>query len=112
MAEDGYVGLSMERVAQRVEYSKGTIYLLELQQQVGLVRPDVRFTGDEAQATVADAVLFQAMQSDYTELCWTLVQKADPNFEVTVEDTPVVLGYDRRAVLEAMAGLSRRSDTL
>lgn len=27
MAEDGYVGLSMERVAQRVEYSKGTIYL-------------------------------------------------------------------------------------
>jgi hypothetical protein len=84
---------------------KGTIYLLELQQQVGSIRPDVRFTAEEAQATVVDAVLFQAMQSDYTELCWTLVQKAEPTFEVTVEDTPVVLGYERRVVLEAMAGL-------
>ena len=78
---------------------KGTIYLLELQQQVGLVRPEVRFTGDETQAAVADAVLFQAMQSDYTDLCWTLVRNADPTFAVTVEDTPVVLGYDRKTVL-------------
>ena len=84
---------------------KGTIYLLEVQQQVGSIRPDVRFTGDETQAAVAEAVLFQAMQSDYTDLCWTLVRNAEPSFEVTVEDTPVVLGYDRRAVLEAMSGL-------
>jgi len=48
--------------------------------------------------------MFQAMQSDYTELCWALVREAEPVFEVTVEGTPLLLAYDRRAVSGVVSG--------
>ena len=86
---------------------KGVIYLLEFQRQTGVLRPDVRFTGDEGEAARADYVMFQAMQSDYTDLCWALVKGAEPVFEVEVEGTPLLLVYDRRALLAVLSGSPR-----
>ncbi|HUU53900.1 MAG TPA: glycosyltransferase family 39 protein [Armatimonadota bacterium] len=86
---------------------KGVIYLLEFQQQAGALRPDVQFTAEETEAAAADCVMFQAMQSDYTDLCWSLVKEAEPVFEVTVEEAPVLLAYDRRAVSAVLSGKPR-----
>jgi hypothetical protein len=83
---------------------KGVIYLLEFQQQAGALRPEVRFTGDEAEALHADYVMFQAMQSDYTDLCWKLVKSEQPAWAVRLEGTPLLLAYDRRALLAALSG--------
>jgi len=86
---------------------KGVIYLLEFQQAAGALRPDVLFTGEEREAASVDYVMFQAMQSDYTDLCWSLVREAEPVFEVTVEGTPLLLAYDRRAVAAVLSGEPR-----
>ncbi len=86
---------------------KGVIYLLEFQQQAGALRPEVRFTGDERDATIADYVMFQAMQSDYTDLCWKLVKNKQPTWAVRLEGTPLLLAYDRRALLAALSGSAK-----
>ncbi len=86
---------------------KGVIYLLEFQQQAGSLRSDVEFTGDEVDAGQADYVMFQAMQSDYTDLAWSLVSEQEPVWAVTVEETPLLLAYDRKAVLEVLSEAAR-----
>jgi hypothetical protein len=86
---------------------KGVIYLLEFQQQAGNLRPDVEFTGTEAEARTADYVMFQAMQSDYTDLAWSLVGEADPVWTVELGETPLLFAYDRSAVFEALSGTPR-----
>ena len=85
---------------------KGVIYLLEFQQQTGVLRSDVEFTGDSAEAGSVDYVMFQAMQSDYTDLCWSLVEGEEPAWAVRLGRTPLLLVYDREAVAEALRGLS------
>jgi hypothetical protein len=91
---------------------KGVIYLLEFQQQAGPqqaggLRPDLDFTGDEAEAREVDYVMFQAMQSDYTDLAWSLVSEQEPVWMVTVEKTPLLLAYDREAVFEVLSEAAR-----
>ncbi len=86
---------------------KGVIYLLEFQQQAGVLRPEVRFTGEEAEALQADYVMFQAMQSDYTDLCWRLAKNEKPAWAVSLGETPLLLVYDRRALLAALSGSDR-----
>jgi len=92
---------SIEHPSPRVlVIPKGVIYLLEFQQQAGALRPDVQFTADEDTAPSADCVIFQAMQSDYTELCWALVNNIDPIYAIRLKDqTPILLAYDREAIL-------------
>jgi 4-amino-4-deoxy-L-arabinose transferase-like glycosyltransferase len=90
---------------------KGCIYLLTMQQQTGSLRRTVRFTGDEAEAARADYVVFQAMQSDYTDLCWELVRREKPAYAFRVEDTPLLLAYDRKAVNAALARLKALAQT-
>lgn len=85
----------------------GVIYLLEFQQQADTLRQDVEFTGEEAEARAADYVMFQAMQSDYTQLAWSLVTEEEPVWEVTVGETPVLLAYDRAAVSEVLVGAAK-----
>ena len=80
---------------------KGVIYLFELQQ----VRPDARFTGDETQAGSVDYVMFQCMQSDFTDLCWDLYRNAEPIYSVTLDGAPLLVVYDRDAVAAALARL-------
>jgi 4-amino-4-deoxy-L-arabinose transferase-like glycosyltransferase len=87
---------------------KGCIYLLTMQQASGALDPGVRFTGDEQDAAKADHVMFQAMQSDYTPLCWELVRHGTEEWAFRVENTPVLLFYRRPAVVEALARLARR----
>lgn len=92
---------------------KGVIYLLEFQRDAGTLRADIQFTGDEAEAAHADFVMFQAMQSDYTELCWWLVRNAEPIWTVNVEDgTPLLYVYDRPAVRAALAALDRKTEVI
>ncbi len=43
-------------------------------------------------------MLFQGMQSDYTELCWKLVRGEKPAYTITAGGAPVLLAYDRAAV--------------
>jgi hypothetical protein len=83
------------------------IYLLEFQQQAGGLRPDVQFTGDEAEAESVDYVLFQAMQSDWTELCWALAREEEPAYAVRLGGTPLLLVYDREAVARLRLRLGR-----
>ena len=83
---------------------KGVIYLLDFQRQTGYLRPDVEFTGDDREAGRVDYVMFQAMQSDYTDLCWALVKEEEPAWSVRSEDgTPLLLIYDRAAIHRALA---------
>ena len=84
---------------------KGVIYLLEFQQQAGALREDVGFTGDEGEAGSVDYVMFQAMQSDYTELCWALVENEEPAWAVRLGETPLLVVYDREAVAGALGRL-------
>jgi hypothetical protein len=86
---------------------KGCIYLLELQQQAGALRPDVQFTAEEAEAGSVDYVVFQCMQSDFTELCWRLYRSAEPAYEVALEGTPLLVIYDREAVAGVMRERAR-----
>jgi len=83
---------------------KGVIYLFHLQQ----VRPDAQFTADESQAPSVDYVMFQCMQSDFTDLCWELYRNAEPAFSVQLEGTPLLVAYDRDAAAAAAARLSAR----
>ncbi len=78
---------------------KGVIYLLDFQRDAGALRADVRLTGDDRESGRVDYVAFQAMQSDYTDLCWRLVRAAEPVWAVRSEDgTALLLVYDRAAV--------------
>ncbi len=86
---------------------KGVISLLTYPQRVGIVRPDVHFTGDEAEAGAVDYVMFQAMQSDYTELCWTLAENEDPTWALRLGETPLLLIYDREAASRALSRLAK-----
>ncbi len=86
---------------------KGVIYLLEFQHEAGALRTEVRFTGDESQAGSADYVLFQAMQSDWTGLCWALARGEEPVYAVRLGETPLLLIYDREAVARARRRLGR-----
>ncbi len=86
---------------------RGVIYLLGLQQQAGALRPDIQFFGDEEEARSADYVMFQCMESDYTELCWALVREAGPAYALMPRDTPLLLAYDREAVAAALARLRK-----
>jgi 4-amino-4-deoxy-L-arabinose transferase-like glycosyltransferase len=98
----------VERPAPRVLLiPKGVIYLLEFQQQAGSLRSDLEFTGDAAEAREVDYVMFQAMQSDYTDLAWSLVSEQEPVWMVTVEKTPLLLAYDREAVFEVLSEAAR-----
>ena len=83
------------------------IYLLEFQQQAGALRPDVEFAGEETEAPEVDYVMFQAMQSDYTKLAWSLVTERDPVWSITLGETPLLLAYDRSAVLDVLPGAAR-----
>lgn len=85
----------------------GVIYLLEMQQRAGALRTDVQFTGDEAEAGSVDYVMFQAMQSDYTDLCWSLVENEEPAWALRPGETPLLLAYDRDAVAAALARLGK-----
>lgn len=87
----------------------GCIYLLEVQQQAGALRSDIRFTGNELEAAAADYVLFQCMQSDYTDLCWALVGGSEPAWAVRLGDTPLLVAYGRASVADALARLARAS---
>jgi 4-amino-4-deoxy-L-arabinose transferase-like glycosyltransferase len=80
---------------------KGVIYLFTLQQ----VRPDAQFTADESQAGSVDYVIFQCMQSDFTDLCWQLYRHARPAYAVTLEGTPLLVAYDRAAGAAALGRL-------
>jgi hypothetical protein len=82
---------------------KGVIYLSEFQQQVGALRADIQWTGEERDAASADYVMFQAMQSDYTDLCWALVDGEEPVYMVRLGSTPLLLVYDREAIAAALA---------
>jgi hypothetical protein len=84
---------------------KGVIFLFDFQS----LRPDVRFTGDEAEAASADCVLFQCMQSEFSPLCWKLYRGARPVWAVTLDGTPLLVVYDRAAVREALARLARQT---
>jgi 4-amino-4-deoxy-L-arabinose transferase-like glycosyltransferase len=87
---------------------KGVIYLLDFQRQTGYLRPDVEFTGDDREAGRVDYVMFQAMQSDYPDLCWALVKGEAPAWTVQSEDgTPLLLIYDRAAVSRSLAAPPR-----
>jgi len=86
---------------------KGVIYLLEFQQQAGVLRPDARFTGDEREAESADYVMFQCMQSDYTELCWVLAREEQPVYALRLGRTPLLLVYGRDAVADGLARLRK-----
>lgn len=87
---------------------RGVIYLLEFQQQAGALRPDVQFTGDEREAGAVDYVMFQAMQSDHTNLCWQLVQNEEPAWALRLSDgAALLLAYDREAVASALDRLAR-----
>jgi len=87
---------------------KGVIYLLDFQREAGVLRADVQLTGDETEAQRVDYVMFQAMQSDYTELCWALVNREEPVWAVESEDgTPLLLIYDRVAARGALSSLTR-----
>jgi hypothetical protein len=86
---------------------KGVIYLLEFQQQAGLLRGDIQFTGEETEAEDVDYVMFQAMQSDYTDLCWALVKEAQPAYALRLGETALLLAYDRTAVTGALERLDR-----
>jgi 4-amino-4-deoxy-L-arabinose transferase-like glycosyltransferase len=78
---------------------KGVIYLLDFQREAGVLRADVQLTGDDTETGRVDYVMFQAMQSDYTELCWALVDREEPVWAVRSEDgTALLLAYDRAAV--------------
>ena len=100
---------SIEELNPRVlVIPRGVIYLLEFQQQAGALRPDVQFTGDEREAGAVDYVMFQAMQSDYTDLCWSLVENEAPAWALRLSDgTALLLAYDREAVSAALSRLSR-----
>lgn len=86
---------------------KGCIYLLEFQQQAGALRRDIRFTGDEGEARSADYVMFQCMQSDYTDLAWELVKGARPAFSIRSRGAPLLVAYRRDAVAAALDRLHR-----
>jgi len=91
---------------------RGVIYLLEFQQKAGNLRADLRFTGDGSEAAQADCVVFQCMQSDYTDLCWELVNGGDkPLHAVVADGTPMLLIYDRAAVASALARLETKHVT-
>jgi hypothetical protein len=87
---------------------KGVIYLLDFQREAGVLRADVQLTGDDTEAGRVDYVMFQAMQSDYTDLCWALVNREEPVWAVKSEDgTPLLSVYDRAAVRAALSALHR-----
>lgn len=73
---------------------KGVISMFE----IAGARSDAQFTADESQAGRVDYVLFQCMQSDFTELCWTLYREAKPAYAVMLGDVPLFVAYDRAAV--------------
>ncbi len=82
---------------------KGVIYLLEFQQKAGNLRDDVRFTGAESEAAQVDYVMFQWMESDFTDLCWELVNgKDEPVHAVVMGDAPLLTVYDHKAVVAAL----------
>jgi 4-amino-4-deoxy-L-arabinose transferase-like glycosyltransferase len=80
---------------------KGCIYLLEMQQGAGKLDARVKFTGDEGAAAAADYVMFQAMQSDFTDLCWELVRNERPAWTFPVGGAPLLYIYERDAVRSA-----------
>jgi len=83
---------------------KGVIYLFELQH----ARKDIEFTADESEAGSADYVMFQCMQSDFTDLCWRLYRGARPVDAVEMDGTPLLVMYDREAVAGVGRGQARR----
>jgi len=85
----------------------GCIYLLTMQQDSGLLNPNVQFTGDQQQAGEVGYVMFQMMQSDFTDLCWNLVRSEPPAYAFAAEKTPLLVAYDRRAVADALDRLDR-----
>jgi len=87
---------------------KGVIYLLDFQREAGVLRADVQLTGDATEAQRVDYVMFQAMQSDYTDMCRALVNREEPVWAVRAEDgTALLLIYDRAAVRAALSALHR-----
>jgi len=87
---------------------KGVIYLLDFQREAGVLRADIQFTGDATEAHRVDHVMFQAMQSDYTDVCWALVNREEPVWAVRSEDgTALLLIYDRVAARGALSSLTR-----
>jgi 4-amino-4-deoxy-L-arabinose transferase-like glycosyltransferase len=88
---------------------KGVIYLLEFQQRAGNLRDDVRLTGAESEAARVDYVAFQWMQSDFTDLCWELVNgKDEPVHAVIAGGAPLLTVYDHAAVAAALRRLETK----
>ena len=106
---NGFLNGIHKRGARVLVIPKGVIYLLEFQQRGGALRRDVQFTGDQGEAAQADYIMFQAMQSDYTPLCWELAESAKPAYALAVGKAPLLLAYDRAAVLAALARVSTNS---
>jgi hypothetical protein len=79
---------------------KGVIYLLTMQH----ARKDIEFTADEAEAGSVDYVMFQCMQSDFTDLCWRLYRGAKPVDAVELDGVPLLVMYGRGAVAGARKG--------
>ena len=82
---------------------KGVIYLLTAQQGPGGLREEVRFTGDEREAGEVDYVMFQCMQSEFSDLCWSLTREAEPTWAVRLEGVPLLVAYDRETVASVLA---------
>jgi len=87
---------------------QGCISLLTLQQKAGVLDPEVHFVGDGGEAGTVDYVMFQAMETDYTALCWVLVQDEEASWRFSVQDTPLLSVYDRAAVARALTALARQ----
>jgi hypothetical protein len=83
---------------------KGVIYLLEFHQKAGNLRDDILFTGDDRQAARVDHVMFQVMQSDFTDLAWELAGE-EAEYAVVADGTPMLVAYDRDTVRSALVRL-------
>jgi 4-amino-4-deoxy-L-arabinose transferase-like glycosyltransferase len=108
----GYFNTFQQQNPRVLVIPKGVIYLLEFQQKAGNLREDIRFTGDESEAAEVATVIFQWMESDFTDLCWELVNgDIDPVHAVVIGDAPLLTIYDSQALAAALDRLEERHAT-
>ena len=71
--------------------------LLEPYQRLGLLRADLRLTGDEAQARQADFVVFHTHDAELNATARFLLAHARPVHATTLDGVPLLVIYDRTA---------------
>jgi hypothetical protein len=71
--------------------------LMEPYQRLGLLRSDLRLTGDEAQAREADLVVFHTHDAELNETTRFLLAHARPVHATTLDGVPLLVIYDRTA---------------